>query len=301
MKKNVIVLDADGCMYLTPTAAIPVLEDAIDMSMLHLAESYKNHPKYPAAVARLDKMFESFDKTKLGVNFHNANHGSGQTGSSEAELIAGRKFSELMNPSGVSKEDAEKMRLIAARALLKMLPPSAPGNHRVSGMMNLEPEFGINSSHIADFYRRYATIDYSAYGIKRNPAIENVIRDARKRGDAIGIYTDNSAENGVQIAKALGYNPKMFDFVYDMFDTGLTKKNDRGWENFQAFLEKRYGPDFDCKRVKFYDDNKLICTTAEKNGITSYIVEPNKATRVQKPANTNMAVLAALKGRGGIR
>lgn len=299
MKKNVVVLDADGCMYLTPTAAIPVLEDAIDMSMLHLLESKKNYPKYLETIARLDTMFQDFDKTKLGVNFHNANHESKEGGSAEANLVAGRKFSELMNPQNVSKKDAEKTRLIAARALLKMLPPSTPRNHRVSAMINLEPEFGINTSHIADFYRKYATIDYGAYGIKRNPAIEKVIQEARQRGDAIGIYTDNSAENGIQIAKALGYNPKMFDFVYDMFDTGLTKKNDRGWENFQAFLEKRYGPDFDCKRVRFYDDNQLICATAEKNGIVSFVVTPDKVTRaVQKP-KTNTTVLTAVKGRLG--
>ena len=299
MKKNVVVLDADGCMYLTPTAAIPVLEDAIDMSMLYLLESKKNHPKYPETIARLDTMFQDFDKTKLGINFHNANHESKEGGSAEANLVAGRKFSELMNPQNVSKKDAEKMRLIAARALLKMLPPSTPRNHRVSAMINLEPEFGINTSHIADFYRKYATIDYGAYDIKRNPAIEKVIQEARQRGDAVGIYTDNSAENGIQIAKALGYNPKMFDFVYDMFDTGLTKKNDRGWENFQAFLEKRYGPDFDCKRVRFYDDNRLICTTAEKNDIASFVVTPDKVTRaVQKP-KTNTTVLTAVKGRLG--
>ena len=298
MKKNIIVLDADGCMYLTPSAAVPVLEDAIDMSMLHLLESKKNHPKYSETIDRLDKMFQTFDKTKLGVNFHNVDHRSGESNSKEADLIKGRQFHELMNPQTESKEDADKMRLIAARALLKMLPPSAPGNHRVSGMLNLEPAFEINTSHIAYFYRKYATIDYGAYQIQRNPVVEQVIDNARKEGCAIGIYTDNSAENGLQIAKALGYNPKMFDFVYDMFDTGLTKKNDRGWENFQAFLEKRYGPDFDCKRIKFYDDNKQICATAEKNGITAFIVTPDKATRATANA-VNPALLATLRNKRG--
>ena len=296
MKKNLIVLDADGCMYLTPCKAIPVLEDAIDMSMLRLLESYKDHPKYPETLSRLDKMFENFDKTKLGVSFHNTDHDLQKDSIKEAALISGKKFSDLVTPENVSAEDKEKMRLIAARALLKMLPPTAEGNHRVSGMMNLEPAFNIDTFKIADFYRKYATIDYSAYGIKRNPAIEKVIQGARKRGDAIGIYTDNSSQNGIQIAKALGYDPKIFDFVYDMFDTGLTKKSNTGWENFQSFLEKRYGPDFDCKKVKFYDDNKLICATAEKNGIASYVVDSQKATRFKKP-DPKQTLLACLKNK----
>ena len=272
--KKTIILDFDGTFYQTPCHDIPKLEDAIDLSQLKLLkDKLKQAPNAQEVLRLLDARFEKLDKYKITANLYNQNAGNpGHTSKALADRIVKENipFSELLQ-----KKDP-KIQLFCARALAQMLIPNGEENHRVSGMLNLG--LNITQEDIADYYRKYATISYKT--AKPNIYVRNVIKTAKKRGDVLVIYTDNSKQNILANLKKLGYKKEYFAAIVDMFDCngGMTKKMQEGRK---AFAEIMHSKGIDIQNAEFYDDNPKICRYLNEHlGLTSIVAQTNGLTNV---------------------
>ncbi len=269
MKQNISVFDFDGCFYKTPTSDIPKLEDAIDVAMFILFnDKIEKAENANEVLAKLDAKFDALDKSSITPNLHNEN--SNKLGPVENYFDKGLKFSEYMKNVF---ENGNKTNVALARALAKMMEPNGAGNHRVSGMLNLRLD--ITQKDIENYYKKYATIEYKT--IERNKPLEHVIAEAKLNGEKLFIYTDNSKNNVISGMKSLGYNPKDFEMIVDMFDCngGQTKKMQSGIDAFKTIMKKyceENGFEYDLKNLKFYDDNKKICENMASNGIKSFHV-----------------------------
>lgn len=254
---DLVILDFDGTMYNKPCKDIPHLEDAIDLAMLRLLDDKLKKCSSPQMVNkvmyRLNSLFMQFDKTTLTANLYNQNtskSGNYQSQQHSDIIVENENFSDLLK-----SKDKNKL-LICARALGKILQdqPNGEGNHRVSGMLNLGLD--ITQQEIADYYRKYATIKYKT--AEPNKEIMMIVEEAKKRGDKLVIYTDNSKENVIANLSRLGYSVEDFAAIVDMFDCdgGYTKKTLRGIAAFEKIMNDNcIIPDGD---VYFYDDNKNI-------------------------------------------
>jgi len=284
--KKTIILDFDGTFYQTPCHDIPKLEDAIDLSQLKLLkDKLKQAPNAQEVLGNLDARFESLDKYKITANLYNQNAGHpGHVSKALADRIVKENipFSELLQ-----KKDP-KIQLFCARALAQMMVPNGEGNHRVSGMLNLG--LNITQEDIADYYRKYATINYKT--AKPNTYVRNVIKAAKQRGDVLVIYTDNSKQNILANLQKLGYKKEYFAAIVDMFDCngGMTKKMQEGRNAFAEIMRLK---GIDIQNAEFYDDNPKICRYLNEHlGLTSIIAETNGLTNVVTGKKTGVSKLS---------
>jgi FMN phosphatase YigB (HAD superfamily) len=155
------------------------------------------------------------------------------------------------------------------------MEPKGVGNHRVSGMLNLNLD--INQEDIAEYYRKYATVKYKS--MKPNEHIKQVIADAQKRGDRLVIYTDNSKENIMNNLGTLGYKESDFAAIVDMFDCNGTKKMATGRDAFKQMMKEK---GIDISNAEFYDDNIKICEymTNHFDNMKSFWVKPDELTNI---------------------
>ncbi len=269
-----IILDFDGTFYQTPCPDIPKLEDAIDLSqLLLLKDKLKEAPNKAEVLSMLDEKFAKLDKSKIGANLYNQNAGDpGHKSQTLADKIIrdGTTFSELLR-----KKD-KRTRVFCARALAQMIEPNGEGNHRVSGMLNLGLD--ISQKDIAHYYRKYATVKYKT--AKPNIHIRHIIKEAKRRGDTLVVYTDNSKENIKANLKKVGYKQEDFAAIVDMFDCngGMTKKMNKGRAAFAQIMQDK---GIDLSRAEFYDDNAKICAFMNEHfGILSVCVKTEKLTDV---------------------
>ena len=292
-KQNISVFDFDGCFYKTPTLDIPKLEDAIDVAMFILFnDKIKNAKNADEVLSKLDIKFATLDKNSITPNLHNEN--SNKLGPTENFFGKDNlKFSEYI--ANIEK-NGNKTNVVLARTLAKMMEPNGAGNHRVSGMLNLG--LGITQKDIEDYYKKYATIEYKT--IQRNIHLEHIIAEAKLNGEMLFVYTDNSKNNVISGMKSLGYNPKDFEMIIDMFDCngGQTKKMQSGIDAFKTII-KKYCQDndfeYDLKNLKFYDDNKKICENMSANGVKSFHVSVDD---IQSVSNSiDVAMLNNIKDR----
>lgn len=269
-----IILDFDGTFYQTPCPDIPKLEDAIDLSQLLLLEDkLKKAPNKSEVLSRLDEKFAKLDKSKISANLYNQNAGDpGHKSQTLADKVIrnGTTFSELLR-----KKD-KRTRVFCARALAQMMEPNGEGNHRVSGMLNLGLD--ISQEDIARYYRKYATVKYKT--ATPNIYIRHVIKEAKKRGDTLVVYTDNSKENIKANLKKVGYRQEDFAAIVDMFDCngGMTKKMNQGRAAFAQIMQDK---GIDLSHAEFYDDNAKICAFMNEHfGILSVRVKTEELTDV---------------------
>jgi len=272
--KKTIILDFDGTFYQTPCHDIPKLEDAIDLSQLKLLkDKLKQAPNSQAVLRLLDSRFENLDKHKITANLYNQNAGDpGHSSQALADKVIRDRipFSELLE-----KKDP-KIQLFCARALAQMMVPNGEGNHRVSGMLNLGLD--IKQKDVAHYYRKYATIKYKT--AKPNIYVRRVIKTAKRRGDTLIIYTDNSKQNILANLKRFGYKKEDFAAIVDMFDCngGMTKKMEQGRNAFAEIMRQK---GIDLKNAEFYDDNPKICRYMYDHfGMTSIVAKTEGLTNV---------------------
>lgn len=279
-KSKFFVFDFDGCFYKTPTTDIPKLEDAIDVAMLRLfIDKLEKSDNKIEVLSNLDKIFDTLDKSSITPNLHNQN--SNNLSPSENYFDKGLNFSEYI--ANITK-NGNKTNVSLARALAKMMEPNGAGNHRVSGMLNLNLD--ISQKDIENYYKKYATIKY--HNIKRNNLLEYIIAQAKLADAKLFIYTDNSKNNVISGMKTLGYNPDDFEMIIDMFDCngGETKKMQSGIDAFKKIIKqycKENNFEYNLKNLQFYDDNKKICENMSSNGIQSFHVQSDAINKIEMP------------------
>ena len=262
MKKKIILLDFDGAYYKLPTNAIPHLEDQIDLSMLRLLLDTFNSVSYTQkdeALKGFNRQYQLLDKATLSPNLHNKDAHGDKGDTLPIEMLKSLSFSQLL-----SRKD---LAVFAARALGKMLKPSVDGNHRVMGMLELGLDITIEE--IGNYYREYATIDYSAFRIEPNLHMVELVKTAKENGDIMAVWTDNAHTNVTSGLKALAsyFDADDYKFIIDLFSSGFTKKTEQGilygtnfikdWAEKNGFEEGEY-------EMEFYDDNRYVCECVQK-------------------------------------
>ena len=286
-----IILDFDGTLYNTPCNDIPKLEDAIDISqLLLLKDKLKSAPNKNKVLALLDEKFDKLDKSKVGANLYNQN---ADDPGHKSQNLTNQIIKEKMKFSDLLKRNDGRAVVFCARALAQMMEPETNGNHRVSGMLNLGLD--ITQKEIASYYRKYATIKYKT--IKPNILVKKIIEMAKKRGDKLVIYTDNSKENIISNLEKLGYKKDDFTTIVDMFDCrgGNTKKTLIGRNAFKNIMESH---NINLKNAEFYDDNPKICTYIFKHlGVPSFCVKPSEIVDISNGENVDINHKKAIQER----